>query len=178
MLNYLTLLPLHGTVFLEVDPRHILGIKHDHGIYFGEVIAQCGLKTSNIVIVLSVHSQYARYYQQLLAGLDNYRHQGYQIALKFDYLVRNKTALDLITKLSPNYVSVSAKGIDHGNDNTALDYLGELTTVVASINGQSILQKIEQKKTDSLARKANFDLVEGSYYRAIAFDYRGKLGAN
>ena len=45
MLNYLTLLPGQGTLFLEVDPLHILGIKKDHGVYFEEVIAQCGLKT-------------------------------------------------------------------------------------------------------------------------------------
>ncbi|WP_411727891.1 hypothetical protein [Methyloglobulus sp.] len=171
MLNFLTVLPSHGSLFLEVDPRHILGIKHDHGVYFGEVIAQCGLNTQYIVIVLSVHSQYARHYRQLLAGLDNYRHQGYQIALKFDYRARDKTTLDLIASLSPNYVSVSAEGLGHSDDSDNLD---ELTTVVASVNGQSILQQVDQKKTDSLARSANFDLVEGSYYRAIAFDYLGK----
>ncbi len=175
MLNFLTLLPSHSSLFLEVDPRHILGIKHDHGVYFGEVIAQCGLNTQYVVIVLSVHSQYARYYRELLAGLDNYRQLGYQIALKFDYRAKDETVLDLITKLSPNYVSVSANYLDHGNDSVVLDNLDELTTVVASVNGQSILQKVDQKKTHSLARSANFDLVEGSYYRAIAFDYLGKL---
>lgn len=177
MLNFLTLLPAHGSLFLEVDPRHILGIKHDHGVYFGEVIAQCGLYTHYIVIVLSVHSQYARYYKQLLAGLDNYRHQGFQIALKFDYKVRDEIVLDLIVALSPNYVSVPANTFDQNNDSVVLDYLDELTTVVASVNGQSILQKVDQKKTDSLARSADFDLVEGSHYRAIAFDYRTKLGS-
>jgi hypothetical protein len=175
MLNFLTLLPSHGSLFLEVDPRHILGIKHDHGVYFGEVITQCGLNTQYVVIVLSVHSQYARHYRELLAGLDNYRHQGYQIALKFDYRAKDETALDLIAKLSPNYVSVSAKHLDHGNDSAVLDNLDELTTVVSSVNGQSILQQVNQKKIDTLARDAHFDLVEGAYYRAIAFDYLGKL---
>lgn len=178
MLNFLTLLPSHGSLFLEVDPRHILGIKHDHGAYFGEVITQCGLNTQYIVIVLLVHGQYARYYPQLLAGLDNYRQLGYQIALKFDYRSRNETALDLIVTLSPNYVSVSAKHLDHESDSAVLDNLDELTTVVASINGQSILQQVDQKKTDSLARSTHFDLVEGGYYRAIAFDYLGKSSSN
>ncbi len=62
MLNYLTLAHLQGVLFLEVDPRHILGIKHDHGAYFEDVIAQCGLETKNVVVVLSVSSQYAPYY--------------------------------------------------------------------------------------------------------------------
>jgi len=145
-------------------------------VYFGEVIAQCGLCTPNIVIVLPVHSLYARYYQALLTGLDNYRQQGYQVALKFDYGAREETVLDLIVALSPHYVIVSANGLANRNGSAAPGYLDELTTVVASVNGQSILQGIDQKKTDSLARSANFDLVEGSYYRAIAFDYRGKLG--
>ena len=51
MLNYLTLAHLQGILFLEVDPRHILGIKQDHGAYFEEVIAKCGMKTKNVVIV-------------------------------------------------------------------------------------------------------------------------------
>lgn len=86
MLNYLTLAHSQETLFLEVDPRHILGIKQDHGAYFEDVIAQCGLETKNVVIVLAVSSQYARYFQELLNGLDNYRRRGYKIALKFDYL--------------------------------------------------------------------------------------------
>jgi hypothetical protein len=177
MLNFLPLMPAHGYLFLEVDPRHILGIKHDHGVYFGEVIAQCGLNAHYIVIVLSVHSQYARYYKELLAGLDNYRRQGYQVALKVDYKAKDETVLDLIVSLSPNFVSVSSNNLGQRDGNNVQGLLDELTTVVASVNGQSLLQKVDQKKTDSLARKANFDLVEGSYYRAIAFDYSGNLEA-
>jgi len=100
MLNYLTLSHLQGVLFLEVDPRHILGIKQDHGAYFEEVIVRCGLETKNVVIVLAVNSQYARYYQELINGLENYRHRGYQIALKFDYLPQEAEAFDLITKIS------------------------------------------------------------------------------
>jgi hypothetical protein len=86
-----------------------------------------------------MHKQYARYYQPLLAGLGNYRQQGYQIALKFDYRARDKTVLDLITALAPNYVSVSAKNLHLANDSAILDNLDELTTTVASASGQSIL---------------------------------------
>jgi len=176
MLNYLSFLPQHDTLFLEVDPLHILGIKKDHGVYFEDVISQCGLKTSNVVIVLSVYNQYSRYYQQLLTGLDNYRHKGYQIALQFGSPKLDETALDLIAKIAPDYVKVSAKHLDHNNnENDVFDTLIELTKAVALVNGKSILQQVDQKKTDSLARNTNFNLVEGSYYRAIAFDYLGKV---
>ena len=172
MLNYLTLAHLQGALFLEVDPRHILGIKQDHGAYFGEVIAQCGLETKNVVIVLAVNSQYARYYQELINGLENYRHRGYQIALKFDYLAQETEAFDLIAKISPNYVSLSARNMENiVHDDTMLEKLHQLKARVASVGGQSILHQIDEKKSDLLARNTGFDLVEGGYYRAIAFDY-------
>ena len=172
MLNYLTLAHLQGVLFLEVDPRHILGIKQDHGAYFEEVIVQCGLETKNVVIVLAVNSQYARYYQELINGLDNYRRRGYQIALKFDYLAQDSDVFDLIVKISPNYVSLSARNLeDQVHDDTLQAKLQQLKTQVASTGGQSILQQIDEKKSDLLARNAGFDLVEGGYYRAIAFDY-------
>jgi len=171
MLNYLLLSHLQGVLFLEVDPRHILGIKQDHGAYFQEMIIQCGLDIKNIVMVLAVNSQYARYYQQLVNGLDNYRHRGYQIALKFDGFAQGDQVLDLIAKLSPNYVSFSARNIERVQENTILEKLQQLKTGVEQAGGQSILQQIDEKRFDLLARNIGFDLVEGGYYRAIAFDY-------
>ena len=174
MLNYLTLSHLQGVLFLEVDPRHILGIKQDHGAYFQEVIAQCGLETKNIVIILAVNSQYARYYQELINGLENYRRRGYQISLNFDCFAQESEAFDLIAKISPNYVSLSARNMeDQVHDDTLLEKLQQLKTRVASAGGQSILLQIDEKKSDLLARNTGFDLVEGGYYRAIAFDYLG-----
>ena len=172
MLNYLTLSHLQGVLFLEVDPRHILGIKQDHGAYFEEVIAQCGLETKNVVIVLAVNSQYARYYQELINGLENYRRRGYQLALNFDYLAQESEAFNLIAKISPNFVSLSARNMeDQVHDDILLTKLHQLKTQVALVGGQSILQQIDEKKSDLLARNSGFDLVEGGYYRAIAFDY-------
>jgi hypothetical protein len=67
MLNYLPLLPSHSALFLEVDPRHILGIKQDHGVYFEEVIPSAVCKpimslscypcTNNTPVIISHCSQ-------------------------------------------------------------------------------------------------------------------------
>ena len=57
------------------------------------------------------------------------------------------------------------------HDDILLTKLHQLKTRVASVGGQSILQQIDEKKSDLLARNTGFDLVEGGYYRAIAFDY-------
>jgi hypothetical protein len=172
MLNYLTLAHLQGVLFLEVDPRHILGIKRDHGVYFEEVIVQCGFETKNVVIVLAVNSQYARYYQELIKGLDNYRRRGYQIALKYEYLPQGNETSDFIANISPNFVSVSARNMeDQAHDGNFLEKLRQLKKRVASVGGQTILQQIDEKKSDLLAHNTGFDWVEGGYYRAIAFDY-------
>ncbi len=174
MLNYLTLAQSQETLFLEVDPRHILGIKQDHGAYFEDVIAQCGLETKNVVIVLSVSSQYALYFQELLNGLDNYRRRGYQIALKFDYLGQETEAFALIAKISPNYVGTSARNLeDQEHNESLLAKLQLLKAQVTSVGGQSVLQQVDEKKSDLLARNTGFDLVEGSYYSTIPFDYLG-----
>ena len=164
MLNYLPITHLQSSLFVEVDPRHILGVKQDHGAYFEEVIAQCGLETKNVVIIMAVNSQYARHFQELVTGLDNYRHRGYQIALKFDYVAQESQSFDLITKLSPNYVSLSARQLEQVRDSNIFEKLSGLRERVTLAGGQSILQQIDQKKSDQLARNTGFDLVQGSYY--------------
>ena len=136
------------------------------------MIVQCGLETKNVVVVLAVSSQYAPYYQELINGLHNYQRRGYQIALKFEYLGQESEAFDLIARISPHYVSTSARNLEgQVHDDTLLAKLQQLKTRVASVGGQSILQQIDEKKSDLLARNAGFDLVEGGYYSAIAFDY-------
>jgi EAL domain-containing protein (putative c-di-GMP-specific phosphodiesterase class I) len=167
MLNYLTFLHLQGLLFLEVDPRHILGIKKDHGAYFEEVITQCGLETQNIVITVTVHYQYSQYYQALIQGLENYRQRGYQIALKFENLNQEGQAFDLIASLGPNYVSLSSRSLNDGVD----AMLHQFRREVASVGGLSVLQQIDDKTSDRIARDVGFDWVEGSYYSAIPFDY-------
>jgi hypothetical protein len=174
MLNYLTFLHLQGLLFLEVDPRHILGIKRDHGAYFEEVITQCGLETKNIVITVTVHYQYAQYYQALINGLENYRRRGYQIALKFESINLESQAFDLIEPVSPDYVSLSARNLNDIDDTT----LHQLKIWLESVAGLSILQQIDDKKSDRLARNIGFDWVEGSFYSAIPFDYLGSTATH
>ena len=164
MLNFLPLAHLQDLLFLEVDPRHILGIKQDHGAYFQEVIVQCGLETKNIVIVLAVNSQYIRYHQELIKGLENYRQRGYQIGLKFDTVAKEGQTFEFIQKLSPDYVSLSARYLDNVRDSTLPAKLHKLKALVTSTGGQSILQQVDEKRSDSLARNTGFDLVQGSYY--------------
>ena len=165
MLNYLTIVHLEGVLFLDVDPRHILGVKQDHGAYFEEVIRQCGLETNNVAIVLTLNSQYAPYYEDLERGLENYRRRGYQIALKFDYIVRNVQTFSLIERIAPQYVIQSARNlIGRVHSDELFEQLSQFNAKIASLGAQSILEHIEEKKFDALARNSGFDLVDGDYY--------------
>ena len=171
MLNYLTIVHLEGVLFLDVDPRHILGVKQDHGAYFEEVIRQCGLETNNVAIVLTLNSQYAPYYEALAKGLENYRHRGYQIALKFDYIVRNVQTFSLIERIAPQYVIQSARNlIGRVHSDELFEQLSQFNAKIASLGAQSILEHIEEKKFDALARNSGFDLVDGDYYNETLTD--------
>ena len=174
MLNYLPLAQLDNVLFLEVDPRHILGIKKDHGVYFETVIEQCGLTTKNTVIVLAITHNYVRYSDALIRGLSNYRKRGYQIAVRFDNLVSDEYVFDLIDKLAPDYVSLSARKIEAENNDEAnvFERLHILQRRISARQGQGILRHVDSKKSETLARYSGFNLVEGNYYE------RGQTASN
>ncbi|AMK79260.1 MULTISPECIES: EAL domain-containing protein [Methylomonas] len=164
MLNYLPQAHLDELLFLEVDPRHILGVKEDHGAYFEEVIVACGLQTANVAITLTANNAYAGFYQLLLRGLQNYQRRGYQLALKFDYHTLEKSAFELITRAAPNFVGISALELDRIRDNKLLEKLQQLSSLARSIDSQSFMLHIDDKRTAALARNTGFDLVQGDYF--------------
>jgi EAL domain-containing protein (putative c-di-GMP-specific phosphodiesterase class I) len=172
MLNYL-LLPTQtesDTLFLDVDPRHILGVKENHGVYFEEIIVRCGLETRNVAITVPVNPVYAHFQQQLNQGLENYRRRGYQIALKFDYAALGRQAGQLIQALEPNYVSLSATSLDKVREARVSDKLRQLNALVRSIGGRSLLSNVTQIKNSSLARNMGFELVEGDFFDNYSFE--------
>ena len=173
MLNYLAYSHKGGVLFLDVDPRHILGIKQDHGAYFEEIIIKCGLAVQNIVISMTVNSFYALHHTQLLDGLNNYRQRGYQIALNIGSLYAAHGLRDLIDKLSADYLRISAPDtatIQHSNSNW-LSTLGQLTELQHLICGQTILQQVKQKNQADIATTAHFNLIQGDYYDKLITDH-------
>ncbi|PKM10793.1 MAG: hypothetical protein CVV13_11660 [Gammaproteobacteria bacterium HGW-Gammaproteobacteria-3] len=164
MLNFLPFAHEQEFLQLEVDPRHILGVKKDHGAYFQEVILKCGLEPKNIVITLGINSVYAPYYDTLLEGLENYRRRGYRIALKFDYQALDGSAMALVSRLAPDFICFSAAHFETLQDNTLLEKLKGLTALVRKIAAQSIIFQVDGRKTAGIARQTGFDLALGEYY--------------
>lgn len=175
MLNYLPYSHLGGVLFLDVDPRHILSVKQDHGVYFEEIIVKCGLTTKNVAISLTINNFYALHHSQLLEGLNNYRQRGYQIALNIGNLYTANGLVDLITKLSPNYLRVTvplAEEISSESGNiiwpSALRALKELQDLSG---GQTILQQVDRQDQAFIVSTVGFDLVQGNYYDKLATDH-------
>ncbi len=179
MLNFLPTSHLQHTLFMEVDPRHILGIKADHGAYFEEIIAKCGLENRNIVIVTSLNVYGTKYYQGLKQGLENYRARGYQIGLRLNYLANGNPLVDYIAEAQPNYVILSARNLEEQLPKAqVLDTLQAVQARAEAIGGKVVLQHVHEKHFDQLARESGVELVAGNYYRSIAYNYRNHLHLN
>jgi len=168
MLNYLNHAHNGGVVFLDVDPRHILGVQQEHGAYFEKIIFKCGLATKNVVISTAINSSYALNHTQLLDGLYNYRRRGYQIALNMGSLYTATGLWDLIVKMSANYLRINAPNIEISQHSDVWPSdLKKLIELQNLAGGQTILQQIEQKKQANIAASAGFDLVQGDYYEKL-----------
>lgn len=164
MLNYLPQSHLGELLFLDVDPRHILGIKEDHGAYFEEIIVKCGLQTRNVAIVLTVNGAYAHFYSSLLKGLRNYQRHGYRVALKFDAQALEKPAAELLERAAPDFVALSAQHLERVRDSQLLDKIHHFNGLAVSLEARSILLNIDDKRNAALARQIGFQLVQGDYY--------------
>ena len=171
MLNYLPQAHLDELLFLDVDPRHILGVKEDHGAYFEEVIIKCGLQTANVAIAMTVNNVYARFFQALLKGLHNYQKRGYRLLLKFDHCQLDKAAIELISRASPDFIGLSAHNFNRTRDSNLIDKLHQFNLLADSIGAQSVLLDIEDQKTAELAASVNFSLAQGLFFSE-------KAGAN
>lgn len=164
MLNYLPRTHLDELLFLDVDPRHILGVKEDHGAYFEEVIVKCGLETSRVVIGLKINQDYTHFYPLLLKGLQNYQKRGYRLNLGLAYPADDKAVNDFISRAAPDFVGLSALDLDQARDNRKLENLQKIERLVTSLNGRTVLFDIEDKRNAALTRQAGFGLVQGRYF--------------
>ena len=172
MLNYLPYSHRRSVLFLDVDPRHILGVKRNHGAYFEENIVKCGLATNNIVISIAINHYYALHHQQLLEGLSNYRQRGYQLAVNVGQLYFAKGLADFIAKLSPEYLRVNIPDTGHPDmENVWHSGLNILRDLQDLVGGQTILQQVNRKEQAALATELAFDLVQGHFYDKVSLDY-------
>ncbi len=174
MLNYLPFLPQGGGLFLDVDPRHIVSVTGNHGAYFEEVIEKCGLATKNVVISVAINTSFALQHEEILKGLQNYRQRGYQVALNIGHLYTANGLVDLISKLSPDYLRVDAPGSGQGDLDVQVIWpsaLGALKELVDLVGGQTVLQQVDEKEQAFIVKSMGFNWVQGRYYDLLSIDH-------
>ncbi|WP_020563928.1 hypothetical protein [Methylosarcina fibrata] len=162
MLNYLPIVTPDKVLFLEVDPRHVVGVRRDHGAYFAEVIDRCGLSTRNVVIAMTLNSLYVSHQDRLLTGLNNYRSRGYRIALNTGNLNSMTGIWDLVTRIAPDYIRVHASQ-QYVAECILPRALSRLKELLDTAGAQTIL-KIDRGEQAFMAQLARFDLIEGGNF--------------
>jgi EAL domain-containing protein (putative c-di-GMP-specific phosphodiesterase class I) len=171
LLNWLGIRYRDSFLCLEVDPRHIIGVKEQHGAYFEEIITHCGLQTKNIMISLSASGIHEVHHHELLNGLNNYRELGYKIALSIGHLISADRILNLIRLLSPDFVIVTAPHKNYGSlapNSTPFVALQRLKEIIAGLGGQVIFQDIKYPEQELCAAQLDFDFVQGAYYEKLS----------
>ncbi|MGZ8236443.1 MAG: hypothetical protein ACXWTY_01035 [Methylobacter sp.] len=174
MLNYLPFLQQSGVLFLDVDPRHVVSVTSNHGAYFEEVIEKCGLATENVVISVTLNNFYALQHDEILKGLQNYRQRGYQVALNVGHLYTANGLVDLISKLSPDYVRINAPGSGQGDLDVQVIWpsaLSSLKELVDLVGGQTVLQQVDEKEQAFIVPTMDFKWVQGRYYDLVSIDH-------
>jgi len=174
MLNYLPFVSQGGVLFLDVDPRHVVSVTSNHGAYFEEVIEKCGLATENVVISVAVNNFYALHHDEILKGLQNYRQRGYKIALNIGHLYTANGLVDLISKLSPDYLRVNAPGSGQGDLDVQITWpsaLSALKELIDLVGGQTVLQQADEKEQAFIVSNMGFKLVQGRYYDRLSVDH-------
>ncbi len=169
MLNYLPSTHENGYLFLHVHPRHILGIKRNHGAYFEEVIFRCGLSPRRVVMSVAVTPLFDRQLTLLLEGLRNYQRRGYATAIKFDDQTDRKFleryCIEFLYRITPDFVRLDRRffaklrdGEEDNHDKTSL------LSVIHRLNTQLLVEGVNDAEDDRLARALRAALVKGGYY--------------
>ena len=169
MLNYLPVAHEEGHLFLHVHPRHVLGVKRDHGAYFEEVIFRCGLSPRRVVITVPVTPLYDRQLTSLFEGLKNYQQRGYGTAIKFDNQANEafleRYCIEFLYRMTPDFVRLDGgffSDLRRNEDDSRRKTT--LLSVIQGIDTQFLVEGIASEKDEQLAKVLRADLVRGSFY--------------
>lgn len=172
MLNYLPSAHEENYLFLQVHPRHVLGIKRDHGAYFEEVIFRCGLQPRRVVITVPVTPLYDRQLKMLLEGLKNYQDRGYATAIKFDDKANDqfleRYCIEFLYRVTPDFVRLDSTFFSVLKKEEDTRRKATLLSVIHGMDTQLLVEGIRTEKDFLLAKVLKTDLVKGSYYEKQA----------
>ncbi len=169
MLNYLPVSHENGYLFLHVHPRHVLGVKSDHGAYFEEVIFRCGLVPRRVVISVAVSPLYDRQFVRLQQGLRNYQNRGYSTAIKFDDQANEAFlegyCIEFLYRITPDFVRLDSgffSKLRHSEEDG--EHRDSLLSVIHRLDTELLVEGIKDESDAQLADRLRPAYVKGDYY--------------
>lgn len=172
MLNYLVHSERYETLFLRVEPRHVLAVRSDHGRYFEDVLHRCGLAPSQIVIALDGTIRGPEGIA-LVNGLRNYRRNGYRIATLIDRTTIALDGVEPITDLAPDFARLDGPFVQAAlaRETAAGDYLRVIERL--RDRGVSVIQDGVDTETQArFSAACGAELLSGRVAGNLAEDIR------
>jgi len=169
ILNYLSLEQAEGYIFLHVHPQHVLAVQKNHGAYFEDIIRQCELPVSRVVITLPLDSVYESQQSILLQGLKTYRDRGYATAVKFEERAGNdfvqRFRAQYLHELTPDFIRFNA-GFFHppywqrDDPQSYSDWLVEIRAAKVRV----MIEQIQHASDVERMNRIQPDFVQGAWY--------------
>jgi EAL domain-containing protein (putative c-di-GMP-specific phosphodiesterase class I) len=169
MLNYLPIAHENGNLFLHVHPRHVLGVKRDHGAYFEEVIFRRGLSPRQVVISVAIGPLYDRQFTLLQEGLKNYRKRGYSTAIKFDEQASEtfleRYCIEFLYRITPDFVRLDGRFFSQlRRSEEDRERKNSLLSVIYRLDTELLVEGIKDESDAQLAGSLRPAYVKGDYY--------------
>lgn len=161
MLNYLVHSERYETLFLRVDPRHVLAVRADHGRYFEDVLHRCGLAPSQVVITLDGALRGPER-PALIHGMKNYRRNGYRISTLVDRTTIALDGIEPLTELAPDCARLDGAFVQAAlaRQSAAGDYLRVIEAL--RDRGTTVIQEgVETETQARFAAACGIELMSG-----------------
>jgi EAL domain-containing protein (putative c-di-GMP-specific phosphodiesterase class I) len=162
-LNYLQLArETDGTLFLNIEPRHVQAVSGGHGLVFEAVLKRCGLSPDSIFFELRAgeiagHGNHVRLAEALAA----YRSRGYRIAID---QATPSLDRDLLGSLRPELVKFDVRSIDRWRGpGLAADAAAAAAAACRAVGAEVAATHVTAVRHLGLARLFATDYLQGHY---------------
>lgn len=147
-----------GALHLNVHPQHLLAVDGNHGEVFENILRQCGLAPSHIVLEVEEHAILKK--ARLADALGAWRSRGYRIAI--DNFGATHMDIEPTLELRPDFIKIDKTLMrDEATDRISMRELGKAITRARGQNIAVIAAGIESQAQLNLAQRCGADYAQG-----------------
>lgn len=163
LLNFLPEATPDELLFVEVNPRHIISVKRQHGAYFEQLLRHCGIPPERVVIVAPfVSVTGAR--PPLIDGLNNYRERGYRLGIRLDLAGALQNGPGLLFRVFPDFVRLESGFVDVLDSATPRlkrDRAHAVIDAAHRFDSRIVLEDVRTPEQADAAHRAGIELFVG-----------------